>query len=913
TITDINGSYKFYNLPNGTYNLTTSTNKTAGGWNPMNALLINRYYIGAYYFTESQKKAGDVNKSGNINPVDALIVNRRYVELLSSFKSGDWMFYTEPIIVSSADVVYNYSAYCYGDVSGVFNSNINYTGSDAIISSASITAKAGDLITIPITVKNFNNVACIGFKIQFDKNVLKDSSFTIANVNSNITGFLSNLKNNTMYFAWHSGTATGISISEGKLFDIKIKYLGGSTALTFQPEIILGSNDYKYLSVNSVNGTVSGGQVPVITQQPANKTKCIRDSVLFKVIATGATAYKWQKNGNDITGATNSNFIISSVLSADEGIYRCLISNTYGTVSSNEATLTVKSEPVLNIIPITITKNIGESLNLTVSPSGSAPFLYQWFKNQVEISAATNNSFDILHIKANDAGSYSCKVKNDCGELTKTLANLTVNVANAATLSLSSVQAVQGQEIIIPVTAKNINMLGALGIAVQYDVNVLDYVSTDNLNGIFGSSISINNVSGKTLYAWVNYAGTTINLPDATLFTIKYLYKGGTSNINFGLETEVTDVVGENIETVLNNGKVTPANHKIFIVEHPLSSIKCENDSMIFKANAESNYILSYKWMKNDNIIEGATNKELKLYNLKASDAGKYKCRISNDSLSLLTNEAVLTMNVLPTAKTTPEGNFIICEGSELLVSSVFTGAGLTYQWYRNDLIIQGASVSTYNIKDAGSYSLKVSNTNCFAISNKIIVDTKKLPEITTVTNAARCGEGSVTLKAIPSSGNVNWYISSNLNTPVATGNEFKTPIINQNTIYLVEAIDGDCKSLLKKDVIASINPLPDSTFIYDGSTQLCEGQSLSLKAVYNQSYSYQWQLNNNNIEGATLSTYSATVSGYYSIFVSNTNNCKTVSSPLHFNFYSLPVINLPKDTTITNKQYLSIDAGAGF
>ena len=51
--------------------------------------------------------------------------------------------------------------------------------------------------------------------------------------------------------------------------------------------------------------------------------------------------YQWKKDGTDISGATSSSYDISNTTSANDGVYSVVVSNSAGTVTSSNATLTV--------------------------------------------------------------------------------------------------------------------------------------------------------------------------------------------------------------------------------------------------------------------------------------------------------------------------------------------------------------------------------------------------------------------------------------------------------------------------------------------------------------------------------------------------------------------------------------------
>ncbi len=70
----------------------------------------------------------------------------------------------------------------------------------------------------------------------------------------------------------------------------------------------------------------------------------IGQSVTFTVGASGAAplSYRWQRNTVDIPGATNTTYTIAAVSAADNGAqFRCIVTNSAGSATSNAATLTV--------------------------------------------------------------------------------------------------------------------------------------------------------------------------------------------------------------------------------------------------------------------------------------------------------------------------------------------------------------------------------------------------------------------------------------------------------------------------------------------------------------------------------------------------------------------------------------------
>ena len=84
---------------------------------------------------------------------------------------------------------------------------------------------------------------------------------------------------------------------------------------------------------------------PVITMQPVDRTVPVGRRARFSVTATGTLPleYQWRKNGGNIPGAQSSIYVTPPVANGDDGsTFDVIVANSYGSVTSNTATLTVK-------------------------------------------------------------------------------------------------------------------------------------------------------------------------------------------------------------------------------------------------------------------------------------------------------------------------------------------------------------------------------------------------------------------------------------------------------------------------------------------------------------------------------------------------------------------------------------------
>ena len=91
--------------------------------------------------------------------------------------------------------------------------------------------------------------------------------------------------------------------------------------------------------------TVWSGGLPVITSQPQSQTLACGSDATLSVTATGTgpLAYQWICNGSDLPGATSSSLTLSDLQFTNAGLYKVLVSNPVGTVTSSTA--------VLNVVP----------------------------------------------------------------------------------------------------------------------------------------------------------------------------------------------------------------------------------------------------------------------------------------------------------------------------------------------------------------------------------------------------------------------------------------------------------------------------------------------------------------------------------------------------------------------------------
>ncbi|AXY73420.1 T9SS C-terminal target domain-containing protein [Paraflavitalea soli] len=98
----------------------------------------------------------------------------------------------------------------------------------------------------------------------------------------------------------------------------------------------------------------TGNQAPTITTQPQNTSVVIGGTATFTVAATGSPAptYQWRKGTTNISGATGTTYSITNVQPSHAGQYNVVVTNSSGTVTSSNATLTVTQPNTLPVATI---------------------------------------------------------------------------------------------------------------------------------------------------------------------------------------------------------------------------------------------------------------------------------------------------------------------------------------------------------------------------------------------------------------------------------------------------------------------------------------------------------------------------------------------------------------------------------
>ena len=247
-----------------------------------------------------------------------------------------------------------------------------------------------------------------GFLVQEDGKIVVRGNF------SSVTNGTPNSFVAIRYSA--SGTRDTSLVAEG---------LGSATGLVVLDDgtmVAIGATFANFSDIRwGVAHFVAGSPI-AITQQPQSTTvDAGTANVPLSVGATGTgpITYQWWKDGVQIPGATTSSLNFNPVQFSDGANYSVDVANLFGTISSNVASLTVNTKPIVNAV----------SPNQTIDPQGMVTIgvdyddspedsVLQWYKDNVLIPGANGDPFTIASVKPGDAGSYHLVLTNSKGTTT---------------------------------------------------------------------------------------------------------------------------------------------------------------------------------------------------------------------------------------------------------------------------------------------------------------------------------------------------------------------------------------------------------------------------------------------------------------------------------------------------------------
>ncbi|PKP20313.1 MAG: hypothetical protein CVU05_09450, partial [Bacteroidetes bacterium HGW-Bacteroidetes-21] len=635
-----------------------------------------------------------------------------------------------------------------------------------------------------------------------------------------------------------SFTITGVSTADAGSYDVVVTGTCGNTTSS--------------AAVLTVNATTA------ITTQPLTQTVCAGTNVTFTVAATGTgLTYQWRKGGSNITGATTASYTISGVAAGDAGTYDVVITGTCGSVTSNVAILTINAVTAITTQPISQTACAGSNVTFTVVANGTG-LSYQWRKGGANITGATSASYSISGIVAGDAGNYDVVVNGTCGNVTSSVAVLTIDAVTAITTQPLTQTVCEGVNVTFTVAATG------TGLTYQWRKGGTD---------ISGATTATYSISGVTMSDAGNY------------------------------DVVVSGTCGN----VTSNMAVLTVNANVLITTQPAAQELCVGSNATFTV-AVSGTVLSYQWRKGGSDITGATAASYSISGITAGDAGSYDVVITGSCGDVTSASATLTVNAATLITGQPVG-LSLCEGLNATFTVIADGSNLTYQWRKDGSDITGAVSSSFTITgitltDAGNYDVVVTGSCGTVTTGPATLVVNSATSITTQPVGQTACEGdNVTLSTVAMGDNLTyqWALDGTDITGATSASYIISGVTSVDAGTYTCEVTGTCGIVTSSEAILVVNSATAIT-TQPVSVAICEGSDATFTVVANgTNLTYQWRFGTNDITGATSDTYTiagASLADAGSFVCVITGDCGTITSDVAvLTVNEVPVLN----TSVTN------------
>jgi len=341
---------------------------------------------------------------------------------------------------------------------------------------------------------------------------------------------------------------------------------------------------------------------PTILLQPQTVAAQVGATVDLEITASSCPplGYQWYFNvTNSLDQQTNETLILSNVTFLQAGSYQVVVSNTYGSVTSTPALLSVGFAPTILTNPTNQIASQGDTVSFMVAATGTDPLAYQWYFNATNlIQGATGSGLELFNVVPGQSGDYSVVVANDFGSVTSTPALMVVS----------------GPPQII--------------------FNPSDQIATNR-----GSANFTVTAQGTPFLSYQWYFDDTNRLTDATNDTLAL--------------SNLSPTQAGNYSVIISNSygslRSAPAQLDVLMPIKPVDLVVSNGATATFTSSVLGPGPLAYQWYFNlTNGISDGTNAVLRLTNVAPANLGLYSVSVSNSSGSVATQNASLRVLVAP-------------------------------------------------------------------------------------------------------------------------------------------------------------------------------------------------------------------------------------------------------------------------
>ena len=191
---------------------------------------------------------------------------------------------------------------------------------------------------------------------------------------------------------------------------------------------------YGHGTTNTTGCVISGGTFysPSVPRFPAQVT----NSYFFADVCGGWVRRFDFATNKTVLFATGFNLPVDLKVGPDGAMY---VLSRGDSAVHRVAFSSVAVAPVITAQPMSRSVNVGQSVTLSVTATGSGPLSFRWQRNGASIATATSASFTLPAAGSSDNGaSFKVVVSNAAGSVTSNAATLTVVVGQPVAISFAA-------------------------------------------------------------------------------------------------------------------------------------------------------------------------------------------------------------------------------------------------------------------------------------------------------------------------------------------------------------------------------------------------------------------------------------------------------------------------------------------
>ena len=671
-----------------------------------------------------------------------------------------------------------------------------------------------------------------------------------------------------------------------------------------------------------VNSTLN----PAVTSTDDNSNPCIKGAKIFSATEGKGYKYYWGNSKDTL-----------SILDANKSgwyylyVYDSLGCSQYISKDINGNSLQTNVTIAYNAI-INSPKNTyiceGSTVDLTVS--SNSMLNYQWYQNNIIINGATNTALNI-----NSAGVYKAVIDwaNQCADTSGIIRAYMQSKLNPDSIYSGNNGLCSGDS--IKITSNS-------GFYEDFENGTLDNLNckwiNDSINPWFieqqyyynnGYKLIYSAISGLTNYNAKSELKLSLNLISCDSIFFSYSIGSQYDTLEFYINDTLKSKYTPS--RYYYGGKVTypirPGNINVKWMfknsdSSSINTVPIYDYAIVDNISISANNV-NFQWEKEELPIAGATN-----MNYYAKEAGKYSL-VTTNACDDISSNIIEIKNGTPLSLTKANSNDICLPGIKILTA--ITDNGNEYQWFKDNIIINNATTSTYQAKRSGIYYVEVKSPNgCESISDtaKVIVNPMVSANIIPSGKISYCFDSLVNILANNNTTGIRYqWQKNNIDIEYATESSFLAG--SSGNYRVVEINDYNCADTSSSLMIIK-KPMPEITL--DTMIKTCSSNKYLLDAGYGFNL-YSWSsgyrsrsivLDSSGV-GVGIMNYSVTVTSQNGCVESfkgklDFENCSGISelnNELGFNIYPNPndgkfTLKISNQYTINRNMNLNIFALLG-